>query len=264
MIDLVLQGPVYPYTEDIIRYYLQSPLVENIVVSCWEDGPLVTIKDSRVVSIYNKPITPAESMGIGNRNCQIHTAQQGLSHVQNNYCAKMRTDQKIHHDSLAMMDRFYKKFCNDTFKSNYRPRSPIFVLGMYTRFPFHPRDHVFWGQLHDLQILFAIPLDETPKGTGEPDYSKLTRAETQIGMYYYARFDSRIWKFIKNPTEYLVDGAPRILETMEVYAPLRDKVFKVFPRIRMEWKKHHMSWDTYPFARNKSMFSEYWHDEEWE
>ena len=264
-----MQGPNYPYTEDIIKYYLKHPLIEGIVLSCWETDPLVSIKDSRLVVLYNEeiPVDP----GVGNRNRQIYTSKNGLKYLQGDYCAKMRTDQKITHESLSMMDRFYKKF-KDTKRSPISVVSggdcfphELFVLGMYTKFPFHPRDHVFWGEKMALEDLFNIPYDLTQHDKKPPDYSEVLRAEAFIGMYYYARFAPKtIGEFIKNPKTYLVDNAPKLQEAIKVYNQWREFVFKPFPRIQMDWPKHHITTTTYPFERNKKMFSEYWHDEVWE
>jgi hypothetical protein len=251
-LDLVLQGPNYPYTQDIIEYYLLNPLIGNVILSCWENDPDLNLQSSKVKVI--KTPDNLENPGIGNRNRQILSSKVGLSEVESNYCAKMRSDQKISHESLIAMHDFY------TVKRDSSWEHSLFVVGMYTKFPFHPRDHVFWGQTRDIKELFDIDYDPEPF-TKEPDYSKVLRAEAYLGMFYYSKYDKRVEKFIKDPATYLVDTAPLKSEAIEVYNEIRDEVFKVFPRAKMEWKKHNISWNTYPFDRNKQLFSEYWYED---
>lgn len=229
MIQIVLQGPIYPYTRDIVSSYLSVPIVHSIIVSCWDNDIPLDVSDSRVTVVRSsQPTNP----GVGNRNCQIVSSRIGLESVSLDFCAKMRTDQFISPDSILMMENFFQNYRAYNSSS---PFVPIFVIGMFSGFPFHPRDHVFWGHTNELRKLFDIPLDIY---NGPVDYNRVTRAETYIGTYYYERFDSRVTKFRLDPDKYLVDNAPYKHEAMEVYNQIRDKVFKVFPRINMKWPKN--------------------------
>ena len=137
---------------------------------------------------------------------------------------------------------------------------------MYTRFPFHPRDHIYWGRRKDLLSLLNIPLcsfnTAVPGFTvgTEEYYERVLRPETYVGAYYYAKFESSIFRFIRNPKRYLIDVAAERDEAMNVYERLRDKVFKVFPRIEMSWPKHNLK--SYHFHVGER-FSEYWYDQPW-
>ena len=44
--------------------------------------------------------------------------------------------------------------------SSAKPHNRICVAGNFSHLPFHPRDHVFWGNKNDLIDLFSLPLDD--------------------------------------------------------------------------------------------------------
>ena len=92
-------------------------------------------------------------------------------------------------------------FTDIKFLDNSGPSGFIFVYGMTKRFPFHPRDHIFWGHTSDLLILFDIPYNNKMPDKvlsnnlpQNPDYELINyvRAESYIGMHYYAKFNEEI------------------------------------------------------------------------
>jgi hypothetical protein len=266
MIDLILQGPVYPYTKDIIDYYLQSNLVSKVILSCWDTCKTDHIFNSKVVIIKNKDVA---FCGCGNINRQILSSMSGLQASNNHYCAKMRTDQKVSHNSLDMMHRFYLKFKNSDLRclDGSGPNSSIFVAGMYTRYAFHPRDHIFWGHKSDLIRLFNIPYSELPLevsgekyNNGEGYWRKTVRPESYLGTHYCSNFDERVLNFTKDFASYIVDSGSKHNEAMRVSAEIKDKVFKVFPRIELEWAKYNLKNYHYHIGQT---FTEYWYDNEW-
>ena len=234
--DIILQGEFTPFTKEIIEEYQKLPFVENIILSTYET---LGIPDN-VKTIFNQVISPA---GLGNRNLQINTSKNGLSLVQSKHCIKMRTDQHIR--DMPLMYDFWK---NDK-----REDGKLFVMGMYKAFPYHPRDHVFWGRTEDVVNVFDIPFD-IERGSNQ-DYTYNTRAETYIGQYYYARFDSSIWDHINDPLTFLVDSAPRKSEALEKDYKLRDKVFVPFPKVSLSWPKHGLNEYHYHIGQT---FTEYW------
>jgi hypothetical protein len=256
--QLVLQGPILPETEDIVRSYLELEFVERIVVSCWETCPQLSIRSHRVLVLHNSPV---EFPSTGNLNRQLLSSAEGLRHVTADYAAKLRTDQKLSLSSLRMMDEFFWRFRSGgaRYVDGSGPQARIFVLGNYTRFPFHPRDHVFWGHTADLRRLFDIPHSATPWSKA-PDYTRVLRPEAWIGMHYFARFHPAVRDMVKSPETYLVDQAPRLREALAIDEALREQVFKVFPRIDLEWRKHNLQ--SYHYHVGQS-FSEYWHDQPW-
>lgn len=193
-----------------------------------------------------------ENPGVGNRNCQIISSRAGLKLVEPyEYVIKARSDQIVWAHSMQKM---YNYFCK------HHAGHIIFTLGMYRQFPFHPRDHMFWGLAEDLQNLFDIPLDPTPSNT-PVDYRKMLRAEAYIGQYYYLRHalndvdKYKIKAMIECPHTYLYDDAPLLNEALGMDFLLRDSVFRPFPQIDMAWPKHGLL--SYHYHIGASL-SEYW------
>jgi len=236
--DIVLQGPLDKYALEVAEYYLKCDFVEDIIISCWENDTLDT-SNPRIRIIKNKDL---HNPGIGNRNRQIHSSLTGLMQAKNGICAKMRTDQKVTISSLHLMRDFFELFKQPTKKyedGDIGPAGKVFVTSLFTNYPFHPRDHIFWGYQPDLIDVFNIPMCPLLPYPSQDDgqYVFHTRAETYIGAYYYAKFDKDIYKFIDNPQEYLIDNAPKRQEAMDKYFSLGEHVFKTFPPIQMEWPK---------------------------
>lgn len=240
--DIVLQGEFCDITKTLIYEYSRLPFVDRIILSTYENSILPNLC-SFVDYVFNDLVEPR---GTGNRNLQINTSRNGLQKVGSKYCAKMRTDQFIRPHSMQAMYDYWKPRHED---------GKLFVMGMYHAFPYHPRDHVFWGRTEDVKNVFDIPFD--PEPNLEQDYRYKTRAETYIGQYYYARFDPSIQEHIDNPLEFLVDSAPRKNEALEKDYAMRDKVFVPFPKVSMAWPKHNLQNYHYDICRS---YTEYWAD----
>lgn len=255
--DIVMQGPMFDGTADTARHYASLDFVNTVIVSCW-DSETRHVDGERIVVVKSPSLSYP---GIGNRNCQIVSSRNGLAKATAPYAIKIRTDQRISAEGMRSMRDFFEKFRTPPvkFSDGSGPSTRIHVIGMYTAFPFHPQDHVFWGATEDVRMVFDIPLDTPPRETWTGDYSKALRANMYIGMHYYAKFDPIIKTFISDPYTYLVDNAPKYHEAMAVYNKYRDDVFKVFPRTDMWWEKYQRS---YPFEWGVP-YTEYWHDEPW-
>jgi hypothetical protein len=256
--DLVLQGPADSHSLEIAEHYLQLDFVNKIIISCWEKDNIYT-QNPRIQVIKNVDV----DAGYGNRNRQVKSSLEGLKRVTTQFSAKLRSDQKISLDSMNLMFAYYNRhkerelqFYDDASK----PRNKICVAGIYKPFPFHPRDHIYWGNTEDLIDVFTIPMCT---GTLLPDYdyTKITRCETYISVYYYARFEPKINKFIENKQLYLVDNAPHVSEAFEINDRIITKVFKPFPRIDFTWKKYNMTGYHY-WLTEKSPWFEYWGSED--
>jgi len=185
------------------------------------------------------------------------------------YVAKMRNDQRYNIDSMYKMNEYFNNNCDKIIDFQHdkdKPNNPIFVAGYFKDFPFHPRDHLFWGHRGDLIDLFSCPLE--PVGIHEKlnidkteyhhFYDCYVRTESYIGSHYCSNFDTKIKKYIMMPERYLYDDAPLIDDAMELSKKLTKKVFKSFPRkgIDLEWFKY--GWDTYQYDKQKKEFSERW------
>jgi len=240
-VTLMLQGEYEPFTKEVIQSYIKLPFVERIVLSTYKTELKIP---SYVDVVYNEIVEPR---GIGNRNLQINTSKNGMKLIDNKFAVKMRTDQLIRPHSMEIM---YKRWMK-----NHRERK-LFVMGMYRAFPYHPRDHVFWGETEDIKSLFNIPLDND--FSTEQDYRYKTRAETYIGQYYYERFDPEVTNHINNPLEFLVDTAPRKNEALTIDFKVRHLVFEPFPKVSMAWPRKGLLEYHYHVGE---YFTEYWGDD---
>jgi len=260
-LNIVLQGPLDNYAVEVANSYLECDFVPRVIISCWENDPDIPCDDRRIVIVRNQDVA---NPSIGNRNRQIYSSQQGLKHVQTDICVKLRTDQRISMSSLHMMYEFFEKFYASPIRyvDNTGPKGRIFVTSLFSRYPFHPRDHVFWGFTSDLIAMFDIPLCPLLPFPVSDDsqYVLHTRAETYICSFYYARFDDEIKTFIQSPNEYLIDGAPKLQQAMEKYHKFDESVFKTFPPIQMEWPKRGLKF--YPYYGHNP-HGEVWDERPW-
>lgn len=162
-------------------------------------------------------------------------------------CAKFRSDQLFPTLTLEYMNNFY----NQHRWSN----NQIFVLGKYKNWPFHPRDHMYWGTTDALMNLFDCPPDLWPY---HADYNAILRAEAWLGAHYYAKFDERVKEMLENPTQFLTDNAPERDKALEIEKEWGHKLFYPFPRINYSWPKIGISQYYYDYT---ATHSEYWHEE---
>lgn len=242
-LDVVLQGECSLFTLDIIQEYKKLDFVGNIILSSYHNH-LIYHLNNDIKFVDNEIINPK---GLGNRNLQINTSRNGIHKVSSEYTIKMRTDQFIRLHSMNMMYDYWLKNMRDGL---------LFVLGMYTAFPYHPRDHLFWGKTSDLIKLFDVPFDIDRGNIQNYDYN--TRAETYIGQFYYARFDPSITDHINNPLLYTVDKAPLLNEALNKDFAIRNSVFAPFPRVSMAWPKHGLNEYHYHIGEK---LTEYWADD---
>ncbi len=250
MIDLIIQGPQDNYGAEIINHYRDIPWVNKIIVSCWKDDSIKVLEDDQVKIIQS---IPPKNNGIGNRNYHIVSSFNGLQYAETSFVAKLRSDQKI---SLDSMNVLYERMMQNPDK--------IGTLGFYKPFPFHPRDHSFWGRKEKLQELFDIPLDEAWHYQSNPVdswphqgfYSYQTRAECYIASQYLAKKDSRVKEMVNNPQTYLWDFSEKWDAAIKLSEELLPQYFYPMPRIDFEWPKHGLS--SYPYESVAKSYGEYW------
>jgi hypothetical protein len=268
-IDIVLQGQYSEYALETAKYYLNLDFVNNVIISCWMEDKLPSVSINNI--LFTQNILPKVN-GTGNRNYQIVSSLGGLKLVNTEFAIKMRNDQRYDLNSMENMFDFFQKNKERlvTFEGDdTKPKNRILVGGAFEGFPFHPRDHVFWGNTEDLIDLFDIPLD--PRGIEDivkmkrEDYWKYydcyIRTESYIGSHYCSKFNDRIKKYLLKPDQYLHDGAPYYNEALELSNDLSKKVFKSFPKegIDLEWDKY--NWKNYPYDSQYSKFNERWHED---
>jgi hypothetical protein len=255
--EIVLQGPLDDFAMHIAEQYTQACFVKRVIISCWENDPNIRTENNKIEIVRSKDL---KNPGIGNRNRQIETSLVGLNLVEDEICAKMRTDQEVLPDALAMMEDFFQQFKEPELKysDGSGPLGKVFVTSLFLAYPFHPRDHIFWGYTKDLKQVFDIPhckLEPYPSSY-DGQYVYHTRAETYICSHYYAKFDSRIKEFVAHPELYLIDKSERVQEALALYYDLREKVFKTFPPIDMKWSKRGFG----PYFYHYGPHGEIWHN----
>ena len=267
-IDIVLQGQYNDYVDEITNHYLQLPFINNIIISCWRGDKTQELSNPRVK--YIRSALPSNH-GTGNRNLQIVSSLAGLKQVETEFAIKMRNDQKFTLDSMTKMYEFYQENKERllTFSNNEtKPKNRICVSGNFKPFPFHPRDHVFWGNTEDLIDVFNIPLDSNihdkiniQKHELDQYYDSYIRSESYIGSHYCANFNKKINKWLLNPEKYLYDDSEFYQEAQSLSDELTPKIFKSFPKegIDLEWPKY--GWSTYPYDTQREWFKEYWHED---
>ena len=251
-LDIVLQGLCSDFTETLIREYSKLNFVNDIVLSSYKDSLSFSLPSN--VNFIDNDMVPA---GIGNRNLQINSSRNGLAAINNKYVIKMRTDQLIREASMYKIYEYWLK--NDDPENRVAvpnmPMGRIYTLGMYKKFPYHPRDHVFWGFTSDVKNIFDIPFDDGTKTI--QNYVNYVRTEAYIGQYYYARYYPEIQEHIDNPLIFLTDEATRRNEALSKDFAVRDNLFLPFPRISMQWPKYNLNEYHYHIGEQ---YSEYWAD----
>ncbi len=257
-IDIVIQGQYDDYVDELIEHYKKLDFVNNIIVSCWE-------KDKESVSLNGVKFIRSkypDDRGTANRNLQIVSSLAGLKQVTTKYAFKIRSDQKYSHKCMNDMYEYFIKNKESALKfelNKDKPKNSIITGGIFSPFPFHPRDHIFWGHKDDLIDLFNIPLD-TPSSNEDSNYDVTTniRTESYIGTHYCSNFDNRLKLFLKEPVKYLYDNCEKFNETLLISDKLTHKVFKSVPSniIELEWPKY--GWTKYRFNSQRERFGERW------
>lgn len=242
--QIVIQGPIYEGTIDTAHYYNQLDFVEKVIISTWK--PEVSLYYDNIDFVFSEP--PVNEINSPCRmNWQIVSSKVGIEHTSSDIVAKMRSDQRIDHQSMIMMKDFFlhHKHNEISYTNGDGPEAPIFALGLGCCMPYHPQDHVFWGYRKDLLKLFDIPLMDGKILRVDDQFDYQLREPIYLGAHYYKHFDPNVQLHLDNFKEYLVDLAPKRQEAMDTYDKIRDKVFKVFPKINLWWEKYNM---TYPYG----------------
>lgn len=240
-IDIILQGPLDNYAIEVCAHYSQLNFVDIIYLSCWEDDQCNFQETSKIKIVRNKqPNNP----GMLNRNRQIITSLNGILKTNKEFCVKLRNDQKIKLHSMEMIYDFY--FKNNKIENNYSAKNKIGITSYYPPFPFHPRDHVFFGNTEDLINFFNIPLDNDTFLNQEGNWNEHTRPEAYIAMWYFARFDNEVTKMINDKRNYICDNSKFNIEAREKSQQMMEKLFVVFPKIDLDWPEKNI-YNKYPY-----------------
>jgi hypothetical protein len=267
LIDIVLQGKFSDYVNESANYYLELPYVNKVIISCWETDEVNILNNSNIEYVISKI---PQNQGTGRRNYQIISSLNGLKKCKSKYSVKFRNDQRYFHDSMNNMYEYW--LTNNEKEISYwdneeKPKGKIFVGGNFIFYPFHPRDHFYWGYTEDLIDLFDIPMENSSiyekANISYKDewkyYKYYTRVESYIGAHYASRFFENIKVFLLMPEKYLYDESEKIQECLQISYQLTPKIFKCFPKNcikNMEWPKH--NWKEYPFDEQYHRYGERW------
>lgn len=257
-IDVILQGPLHPYTPSIAYEYSKLPFVNRVIVSCWESDAEYDMPDD-VFVLRNKDVFYP---GIGNRNRQIKSSRSGLDYVATEYVVKMRTDQLVSFESMNKLYNYYFSNCESSlaYLTGKKPKNKIAVHGICRDFAFHPIDHIYWGNTEDLVDLFDIEYDmiEYPKNLLDSEFNHYIRSETYLTMPYVSRFDERVVSIMKNDRDFLYDNSENKKQALDVSHDIMDKIFTVFPKIQMNWIKYSMPQYHYSVMETAAGGHAYW------
>ncbi len=248
--DLVLQGPMYDYSGDVIKHYGQFEFIDNIIVSTWQADSLYGFTNfhPKAKWLFNEDVPYP---GIGNINRQLKSSLEGVKRAKNDYVIKMRTDQFWYPESMYAMYEFFEQYKDADLKrldDDKKPYNKIFIEGHLQAWNFASNDHMFWGHKSDLIDLFDIPPYMAEYIGQWGDYTKHLRAECYISLNYYAKFDERVKHMLENMAEYCYDGAPKWVEANNVWYELSSRVLKPFRMkdLHFKWPKNNMEdyhWD---------------------
>ncbi len=250
--SVVIQGGLGYGAVDIANYYAELDYVDEVIISTWVHETVDGVTSDKV-KVVKSELPDKRSQ---NLNLQLVSSLNGVKEASNDLVMKIRSDQKIFHESFDLLMSFYNEH-KDQETLNYidgtKQHTKVFLIGNNKNYPFHPQDHLFWGHKEDLIKIFSCPEfeDETqfpqnainPKfgdtiQTARIDFSVHLRAPIHIGAHYYSLFYPEVKEMADNPETYLMDSAPRRKEAMDFYTPIRDSIFQVFPRINMRWEKY--------------------------
>lgn len=258
--DIVIQGKIFPGTFQTAVTYEALDFVDRVIISTWDDEPTLPDHDSIIVVRSTMPYTAPMNL-----NLQLVSTNAGLDVVDTDMVIKMRSDQRVTPYSMNNIRRFTDTFGFDImskFVDGSGPRGPIYIIGQTSEFAYHPQDHIFWGYTEDVKRLFSCPMYKeggaiTP--TYEGGFHEHVRIPCYFGAHYHAHFNPLVYTHIDNFMEYLVDGAPKKQEALDLSASIQDDIFRVMPRIDMWWEKYQTGYK-YDLYEPQS---EYYYDKPW-
>jgi hypothetical protein len=270
-IDIVVQGGIWPITNEVLTYYTQLPFVNNVILSTWVNEKYDSLINWPNVVRTDKP----ENGGQCNINLQLISSLKGVEVCEADVIVKCRSDQKIYDHCFTDLYEFFVSQFDTCSKLQYIDSSdtgdPIFVWGNNRTYPYCPQDHFFMGSKKSLVELFNCPLSENPVRGTHSTYgdhhaqadgnlqweTEDLRPNIHIGAHYCGKFSKTAKHHIDNYRQYLVDKAPQRLAAETESARIRDIVFKVMPRVDIFWEK--TPDNKYPFAQWEPQ-GEYYYD----
>ena len=265
-IDIVLQGPLQPYTARIADQYTKLPFVNAVVISCWESCPDIddTMIDWENPKIYVLKSEAVEFPGSWNRNRLVKSSYEGIKATAADYVVKMRGDQVVSLESMLKLYDYYfsKSEINpEYFGEEAKPLAKIGIMAICKDYPYHPIDHIFWGRKEDLLTLFGIEYDMSwyDEAVSKKPYEELyIRSEVYLTTPYVAKYNKEAAIHLADADTYLKDKAPKVSEALEVSQEVMKQLFLLFPKIQMQWPKNGMQQYHYDVMETERGGHAYW------
>ena len=251
MINIIIQGGIWPNTINTAKLYISHPTVSKVILSMWEDDPVEVTQDmfpSGVIVVKNKK---PDYEGPGNLNLHLLSSRNGLKHCDQDIIIKIRSDEEMSHEGITQWVQYFLNHGKENtleYLDGTHQQYKIGVIATNIRFPYHPQDHVFIGHKQDLKKLFDMPFSmEPPIGPEPVDFSIHLQNPIYIGANYFSLFFPEAKKHLDNWKDYLLMKAPKQKEAMDFYLKHRNSIFLPLPRIKMWWQKFNCEywWDGY-------------------
>lgn len=253
--SLVVQGPVYPKTQEILEAYNEVPYISEIIFSTWEKEPSIVLP-SKVTAIFNP--TPSVPGG-GNINYQLLSSKEGIQLVNSELTLKVRSDLLIARSELDQFVPYFKK--THSFDKAKGPRGKILTPSISPNYAYFTWDFLYFGFTEDLKKLFMCEQSTQPNYF--PDLTNAIVPETYITACYIAQYDAVTQAYCANKEQHLIIGRSgynnarqRSIETINNY-------FTCLPNISVWWTKHYSSYCTIrdimiKFGRRNDYFATGW------
>ena len=242
MIDIIVQGGMWPGTKETVKQYARHPLVNRVVLSTWEGSSVIPAEDwdyeefspDQIILLKNKK---PDYDGPGNLNLHLLSSRNGLANCEKDIVLKIRSDERMSDAGITTWVDFITQQSDQatlSYLDGRLQKNKIGVIATNINYPYHPQDHVFIGHRTDLKRLFDMPFSyEPPIGPEPVDFSTKLRNPIYIGANYFSLFYAEAKSHLDDWKEYLLDEAPKRHEAMAFYMAHRVSIFQPLPRIQM-------------------------------
>lgn len=232
--DLIIQGPIFPYIDNLISEYKKLSFVNKIIISTWDSYSeyKLLLFDNDIKFVINKDI---ENPGRNNRNRKIKSSLGGINASESDYVIVLRSDQLWDVASFEEIYNFFLMYRDPdlTFVDNHKlPINKIICNHLVQDYPFHPNDWFFMGHKIDMRNFFDIPYDLNPENN--------LRAEIYFASHYFSRFNSNAKMMLENYENYLLDNSYYFQESISLSKKISSKVLKPLPKklVKVRWFKY--------------------------
>lgn len=219
MLDVIIQGPIYQRTEEVIESY-RSSNVNKIIYSGWENDIDITLSKD----IYHLKNKKPNFTGRGNLNYQLLSSYKGFLETTSSFVLKTRSDLIIEKAILESLENFL--ISSNNTQSNL-PLDKIIVLYINKTFPFFTNDFLYFGRREDIQVLLSA----------DQVNSTLIIPESYIAATYISNYEEEVKTLCKCPESNFVEGRPGFKHCVELSPKFMLKYFKQLPNISICWTK---------------------------